>query len=155
MSEAARYANLHPPTWSVAVFFASLVVIFVPLLLLFFVDNRRLERRLYWSGCIGGGVLMALSLLYRGWVVSAITMGAIVLVAVMLAVRFSAYLKVGWPPSSPSERITDTQTHPMESFPVIDPAGRARPAGVDMSQPFARWTPTARASAAHHYAGIR
>ena len=38
---------------------------------------------------------MALALLYRGWVVSAITMAAFIVGAMMIAVRFTPYLKIG------------------------------------------------------------
>jgi hypothetical protein len=95
MNNAAAWAHLHPPVWSRVLFFTALAIMFGELLISFFVDNPRIERRLYWSSWIGGGVLLGLSLLFRGWQAVAAVFALVMFGAVVYAYFNTSYLKIG------------------------------------------------------------
>ena len=60
-----------------------------------FIKNLAVERRIYWCGWIVGGVLAALSALFRGWTASLAVFGLVVIAAVGYAYFRTPYLKVG------------------------------------------------------------
>jgi hypothetical protein len=81
--------------WSRVLFFAALAIMFGELLISFFVDNPRIERGLYWLSWIGGGALLALALLFRGWHAVAAVFALVMFGAVMYAYFNTSYLKIG------------------------------------------------------------
>jgi hypothetical protein len=95
LNEAAGYVRLHPPSWAMPLLIAGVVIVGGAFLALDRVHDRRLQRRIYWSGWIAGGVLAAFGLLFRGWPVTAAVFGLVMFGAVFYAYFFTAYLKIG------------------------------------------------------------
>jgi len=90
----------------------------------FRLHNRRLERRIYWCGWLVGAAGIAYAGHWReGWRVSVVAFVVLVLCAVMFAIRWTPYLKVG-------DRIIATSPRHRQPDPTgADPAPDAtRPA---------------------------
>lgn len=62
---------------------------------LFFLRNRQLERRIYWTSWIAGGAMLALALQHRGWGLAVAAFAASMFGAVFYAYMRTSYLKIG------------------------------------------------------------
>ncbi|MCV7209690.1 hypothetical protein [Mycolicibacterium canariasense] len=60
-----------------------------------YTDNLRVERRIYWLSWLFGAILMSVAVANRGWKLSAITLTAIAVVAVIVAYFRTSYVKIG------------------------------------------------------------
>jgi hypothetical protein len=92
---AAGSGNTPAPAWSNALFAVAAVVLVAGVAALFFVKNRRVERRIYWSTLIIGSILLAAALLHRGWGIAVTGFAAFMFGGVFYAYMRTPYLKIG------------------------------------------------------------
>ncbi len=83
------------PAWSTPVLVVAFVVLVGTTVALFIAKDVANERRIYWSGFCLAAVLVAISVLHRGWGTALATFIAVVFVAALYAFLRTDYLKIG------------------------------------------------------------
>jgi hypothetical protein len=122
--------------WTRFLLWASLALM-VAATLAAFANNRRVRRRIYWSGCLLGAAL-AVSF-HGGWRRSLTIFTTLVLLSVLLAFFRTPYLKVGRRiiaasrsdrRADPEDRATSTEPRPTQRLTGADVRGAvfAKPA---------------------------
>jgi hypothetical protein len=95
----------------------------------FFIDNPKTERSIFWLGWLGGGVLGALSALFRGWTATAAVFGLVLFAAVVYAYCYTSYLTIGgrvytlFERNARPEPPTDASPRPPRRMPARDSYG--------------------------------
>lgn len=87
-------AHVAPPVWSTALMYAGFAMWGGALVADMFLTDMWIRRRLYWYTWLAGSALCGVALVFRGWSTALFGFGAMVFMGVILAIRWTPFLKI-------------------------------------------------------------